>query len=79
MPRRVYVAELVPRATRPGSRSATAPWRSVGPPMGDVAAHWRQRWLKRRLASSEVLDEVAAFRPEQALLSLRLPSERSQQ
>jgi hypothetical protein len=75
MPRRVYVAELVPRATRPGSRSSTAPWRTVGMPMAEVAAYWRQRWLKGRLASTAVLDEVGAFRPEQALLSLRLRSQ----
>ena len=73
MPRLVYLAELAPGATRPGSRAMTSPWREVGPSMEDVADHWRDRWLKNRLrAKPELIDDLERFNRVGVLLSGRL-------
>jgi hypothetical protein len=73
MPRKVFVAELDPGATRPGGRNSARPWRLAGPTVADIAEFWRTRWLGPRIARMpELLDEVAQFDGEEALLSNRL-------
>jgi len=73
MPRRVYLAELVPGQTHVGARPGGRPWRIDGPKAEDVAKFWGERWLGPRLARSTAhIEEVAAFRREAALLSARL-------
>lgn len=72
MPRRVFVAELIEKATRPGARGRQRAWRTGGPRMEDVASHWRQRWLERRLASRpELLEEIERFSGRDLLLGAR--------
>jgi hypothetical protein len=72
MPRLAYIADLGGVATRPGARPARA-WRLAAPDVDAVSAHWRERWLGPRLARSPgVIDEVATFVRENALLSRRL-------
>ncbi len=72
LPRQVFTAELVPRATRPGHRGPSTAWRLAGPSSDDVAAFWRERWLNPRLQRRETLAAVRDFRPEAILLSRRL-------
>lgn len=71
--RLVYVAELAPKACRPGARVEERVWRRAGPSVDTVARQWRERWLTRRLASApEVIDEVARSSRDDALIGNRL-------
>ncbi len=73
MPRQVYVAELDPGATRPGSRPSTRPWRLRGPTADEVSEFWRERWIGPRLVRMPgLIDDVEAFVRESVLLSNRL-------
>lgn len=77
MPRLVYLAELRPGATRPGSRAAPGAWRREGPSWDTVVAGWRERWLTSRLRGRpETIGEVQLFSRVDALISNRLRSRR---
>lgn len=75
MPRRVYLAEFAQRQIRPGitAPKRAVPWRLQGPSAEGVAAFWRERWVGPRLERRpEILEELAAFKREDCLLSKRL-------
>lgn len=71
--RLVYVAELSPKACRPGARVDERTWRRVGPSMDAVTRQWRERWLTRRLVNSpHVIEEVERFSRDDALIGQRV-------
>ncbi len=68
-PRAIFVANL---GASPPYRSRDAGWAARGPPMAEVAAWWRARWLDGRLPRA--VAELRAAAPPQ-LLSERYPEE----